>query len=226
MGMTIERGLAAAIQLAQRNLTQYDNAAIKYGSIIDLYIGEAPRTLLLAHILRVNPQLYPSPSFTDYRRGFMGVTPFQANNAEVEMSKISGNPAVCAYVYSRELNRVSYDLYTTYSTLFTELDEDLWRCAYLRTTLGDAAFEYLWDLHPPTSADESKYDVLLYSVNNLDKALLGMRVPLAKELVLKDCEFVFQLVSLKGTFLTSGPGIEPVPLSENAASIFTRTRNG
>lgn len=226
MGMTIERGLTAAIQLARRNLAQYDKAVVRYGGIIDAYIGEAPRALLFSHILRVNSQLYQSPTFKDYRRGFMGVTPFQANNAEVEMSKISADPAVCAYVYSRELNRVSYDLYTTYSNLFTETGEDLWRCAYLRTTLGDPIFNYLWNLHIPTTADETVYGILLYSVNNLKKALAGISVPVAKELILKDCEFVFQLASLKGSLVTTGPGIEPVPSSINAATIFTRTRNG
>lgn len=226
MGMTIERGLTAAIHLAKRNLIQYDKAVVRYGGIIDSYIGEVPRTMLFAHILRINPQIYQSPNFKDYRQGFMGVTPLQANNAEVEMSKISADPAVCAYVYSRELNRVSYDLYTTHSDLFTETGEDFWRCAYLRTTLEDAPFSYLWDLHPPTTADAKVYDVLLYSVNNLNRSLAGLPVPKAKELILKDCEFVFQLASMKGSLITTGAGIEPVPSSHNASAIFTRTRNG
>jgi len=226
MGMTTERGLEAAVQLVQRNLTQYEKAVVRYGNIVDAYLGEAPRTLFFAHLLRVNPTLYQSPSYKDYRVGFMGVTPFQANNAEVELSKIAADPAVCAYVYSRELNRVSYDLYTTYSNLFTETAEDLWRCAYLRTTLGDPAFNLLWSLHIPTSDDESVYNVLRDSVNTLNKTLVSYSVPIVKELVLKDCEFVFQMVALKGTFLTTGAGIEPVPASDAAATIFTRVRNG
>lgn len=226
MGMTIERGATAAVELAKRNLNKYNEAVRLYGNVIDLYRGEAPRPLLISHILRVNTNLFTSPKFKDYRQGFMGVNPLQANLAEVEMSKISGDPAVCAYVYSRDLNRVSYDIYTTYPSLFTETGEDFWRCAYLRTTLGDEAFSTVWDMHPPTSADESIYEVLLYSVNNLSRALMGQPVPMVKELVLKDCEFVFQLALLKGALITEGAGIEPVPLSRNAADIFTRVRNG
>ncbi len=226
MSMTIEYGLTAAIQLAQRNTAQFDNAVIRYGSRVDLYIGEAPRTLLLAHILRINPQLVETPIFKDYRVGFMGVTPLQASTAEVDMSKISGDPAICAYVFSRELNRVSYDLYTTYPDLFTETNEDFWRCAYLRITLGDLMFDTIWNLHPPASTDDSIYDVLLYSVNNLNKSIMGMRPSKLKALVFKDCEFVFQLASLKGSLITSGPGIEPVPASSDAANVFMGTRNG
>jgi hypothetical protein len=226
MGMTIERGLDAAIALTRRNIEQFNNAVRRYGNIIDTYLGEAPRTLLLAHILRVNPTLYESPKYKDYRYGFMGATFQQAKNAEVSTAKISVDPAVCAYVYARELNRVSYDLYTTYSNLFTETGEDLWRCAYLRTTLEDAAFFSLWEMHPPTSADPSVYDILLYSVNNLDTALMGQSVAAVKELILKDCEFVFQMASVKGSMITSGPGREPVPPSKDAAGIFTEVRNG
>ena len=226
MGMTIERGLDAAIALARRNTKQFDNAVWRYGGIIDTYLGEAPRTLLLSHILRVNPTLFKTPKFKDYRYGFMGATFQQAKNAEVSTAKISGDPAVCAYVYARELNRVSYNLYTTYSNLFTDTGEDLWRCAYLRVTLEDAAFFSLWDMHAPTSADPNVYDNLLYSVNNLNTALMGQSVAAVKELILKDCEFVFQMASAKGSMITSGPGIEPVPPSRDAAGIFTEVRNG
>ena len=226
MGMTTELGQTAAYQLAKRNLGQYDKADARYGSIIDAYLGQVPRPLLISHLLRVNASLLKSPKFKDYRRGFMGVSPLQASNAEVDMSKILGDPAVCAYVYSRELNRVSYDLYTTYPTLFTDTREDFWRCAYLRVTLGDPSFFSLWDLHPPVSTDESIYDVLRYSVNNMNKALMGVSVQKIKVLILKDCEFVFQLAVLKGNLMSEGAGIEPVPSSRNAAGIFTRSRNG
>jgi len=226
MSMTIEYGLTAAINLARRNVRQYAKAVQQYGSRVDMYLGEAPRTLLLSHILRINPQLVQSPVFKDQREGFMGVTPLQASTAEVDMSKISENPAICAYVYSRELNRVSYNLYTTYPDLFTEPREDLWRCAYLRTTLGDVMFNALWSLHPPVSTDDNIYEVLRYSVNTMRKSLMGIRASKVKVLVLKDCEFVFQLALLKGSLSTSGPGIEPVPASSDAADLFTETRNG
>ena len=226
MGMTIERGRDAAIALARRNSKQFDDAVRRYGGIIDTYIGQAPRTLLVSHILRVNPTLFKSPVFQDYRYGFMGATFQQAKNAEVSTRKISSDPAVCAYVYSRDLNRVSYDLYTTHSSLFTETNEDLWKCAYLRTTLGDSVFNLLWNMHVPTTIDNSVYDILRYSVNDLNKALAGISPTKVKELVLKDCEFVFQLAASKGSMVTEGPGIEPVPPSRDAAGVFTGVRNG
>jgi hypothetical protein len=226
MGMTQERGLNAAIALASRNRVQFDKGVLRYGQIIDRYRGEAPRTLLLSHILRVNPTLFAKPIFKDYRYGFMGATFQQAKNAEVSTRKISSDPAVCAYVYSRELNRVSYNLYTSYPDLFTKANEDLWRCAYLRTTLEDPAFFSLWEMQPPTSVDESIYDILLNSVNDLNKALMGISPSVVKELVFKDCEFVFQLAKLKGSLVSDGPGIEPVPPSSDAANVFTVDRNG
>ena len=225
MGMTVERGLVAAQQLAQRNRSLFDEAVRRYGSIIDTYLGNAPRTLLIAHVLRVNPNLYTSPTYADYRGGFMGASVEQSYEAETDMSEVKSNPAVCAYTYSRDINRACYSLYTTYESYFPKTGEDLWRCAYLRTTLGDTKFRILWDMHAPTSADAGAvYEVLRYSVNTLSKALVVQGVTQVKALVLKDCEFVFQLAKLKGTLRTDGPGIEPVPPSAQAASIFARTR--
>jgi len=197
----------------------YHQAAEKFGKVITAYLGDFPKTLAIGHVLRVNPKLETAPDVSkDMRRGFMFARRQYAIEAQVTWSKLD-EPRTGAYVWGRDVNDASQTLYTANTSLFSSPNVDFWRCAYLKHTLGDAAFQQVWYTRDTTQS--TVYDSLLYAVNNLRRKLPGWTIIKLKKTVFMDCEFVYQIALRGGTLNTKGFGIQPVLTENNFKEVFS-----
>lgn len=83
----------------------------------------------------------------------------EANTVSIRAEQLDETPT-CAFVYGREINRAALTLYTTYRSLFTRVDDNFWKCAYLYVVLGAPTFNFIWNKAAP-SITTTKKPVLL-----------------------------------------------------------------
>ena len=211
--LSIADGQNSAERRAIADTQLYQKATARFGTIIEPYRGDAPLTLGLCHVLRVNPQLFVSPEPSkDRRRGFMFATIGMAREAGVKWEELD-KPTTCAYIWGRDINADGKNLYSNNQTVFSEPDADFWKCAYMKHTLGDAAFKAVWAARDNTQP--TVYASLLYAVNDLKRSLPGWPVMILRKTVLVDLPYVFEMTKRGGKLYSDGYGVEPV-LTKNA----------
>jgi len=195
----------AGAQMATIDMGLYDRANRKYGRMVTPLLGNIPRSLTIAHLLRVNPNLLDVPPITlDRRRGFLAATQFGAITAGLRWSDLDVPPS-CAYSWCREMNQCSLDFYQQNDDIFAEPSSDFWKCSYLRHVVGIPLFDVLWE-----QATNATYSGLVNAVNSQTKSPMGLPVASFKKLVLVDLSYVFSLAVKKGSLSSSGFGIQPV----------------
>jgi hypothetical protein len=185
-----------------------------YGGHIDTYKSDIPRSLGIAHILRTNPDLAVLPE------GVMRVDITAAIDYDVPKKNLVKDVA-SIYVWCRQLNREAHFLYTNNSSLFVYPYPDLWKCAYLRTSLRPRSFDVLWSLVNPLA---NAYESLLNYTETITQSILDWPVRKLKKFVLYDCDFAVQLAQSQGPMVSSNTGREPVPPAEHYDVIFGEGR--
>jgi len=218
MRLNISNGQRCAQRMALNNTELYRDAQRVFGRTIDPYLGDAPKALGLAHLIHVNPKLEiaPTPS-KDRRRGFMFTTIAMANVVEVKWEQLD-DPITCAFVWGCDINADARSLYSANQTLFTEVNADFWKCAYLKHVLGDMAFQAIWDIRD--TSQSTVYDSLLYAVNNLSRSLPGWPVIKLHHQVLVGCAYVFEVAKRSGGLYSSGYGLQPVLKKNNFEQVY------
>jgi len=220
MQLTPERGQIAAVKKAISSTDEYRQAQRMYGRMIDPYLGDAPRALGLAHLVRVNPKLEAAPTPTrDRRRGFLFATITMAATAGIKWEKLD-DPLTCAYVWGRDIYADSKKLYQEQSYWFTAGSTDFWKCVYLKHAFGDTAFSIIWKQRDTSQA--TVYDSLLYAVNALQRALPATTVVQQRRLAMTDCAYVFEMAKRGGGMNSAGYGIEPVLRQSNFQQVFKK----
>ncbi len=220
MQLTPERGQKAAVKKAIASTGVYRKAQRLFGRMIDPYLGDAPRALGLAHLVRVNPKLETTPAPSrDRRRGFLFATISMANTAGIKWESLD-DPLTCAYVWGRDINADAKGLYLAQSYWFPTVGADLWKCSYFKHVFGDAAFSIIWDQRDTSQA--TVYDSLLYAVNDMQRALPGTTVVKQRYLATMDCAYVFELAKRGGGMNSTGYGIEPVLSQSNFQQVFNK----
>lgn len=238
-----------AKQKAIRDKSLYTKAQKRFGGIISPLRGGAPIGLFIGHLLRINPSLKETlPVKKDRRRGFLKASCSEARTVNVAYEQLD-DPSTCAFIYSRELNKSATFLYTTYGHVFTEASKDLWKCAYLHTTLENAAFKWLWDKAYPTiettekpvweshgrgsfgnwkirttttkNSSNDAYSDIIETTKNLTTSPAGYKTTPFKHLIAFECEYVFALWKLYGSG-TFSLGKLPVLSTQQTHSIMGR----
>jgi hypothetical protein len=218
MSLTPESGQREAAKRAIASTALYTQAKRIYGRMLDPYLGDAPKGLGLAHLVRVNPKLAAPVPSRDKRRGFMFATISMANTAGVKWESLD-DTLVCAYVWGRDINADTKSLYHTQTSRFPVIGEDLWKCSYLKHVFGNNAFSAIWDQRDLTQ--ETVYDSLLYAVNNMTRSLPGMTIPKQRSLAMLECPYVFEMAKRGGGMRPYGYGIEPVLNQANFQKVFS-----
>jgi hypothetical protein len=218
MTTTLEEGRRYAAKKASEDWNTFVKGNRQFGRMLNSYCGHAPKSLGLGHLVNTNPTLNPSPDFTpDRRRGFMFAPISAAQDANIAWENLD-DPTTCAYIWGRDINAVSLNLYTSNQTLFAEPNEDFWRCSYLAHRLGETPFAMLWSSRDKTQS--TVYDGVIYTVNTRLRGLPGWSVVKLKRVIFFDCEHVFALAKRGGNLLTKGFGIQPVLSMTNMQHIF------
>ncbi len=218
MRLSIEEGQESARRSALNASVLYRQATTKFGRTISPYLGDAPRALGISHLLRVNPALEVSPTpSADRRRGFLFATANMARIAGVAWADLD-TPLTCAYVWGRDVNLTSKNLYGANQALFTSPGSDFWKCAYLKHVLGDVAFSVVWQSRDTTQA--TVYDSLLYAVNSMARSIPGWPIIKLRRTVLVDCAYTIELAKRGGGLTSAGFGIEPVLTQNNYQQVF------
>ena len=218
MTLTVQQGQQAATKKALSSDKLYRQAQQQYGRTIAPYLGDAPKALGVAHLTMVNPKLLSAPTPTkDRRRGFMLATITMARTAGIEWKALD-DPLTCAYVWGRDINADARSLYSEQTSLFTTVDDDFWKCSYLKHAFGDAAFSIIWNQRDTTQT--TVYDSLLYAVNSMKRSLPGTTVIRQRRLAMLDCAYVFEMAKRGGGLYSSGYGIEPVLTKSNYQQVY------
>jgi len=218
--LTIESGKQAAKVLVNSNKKSYELASQTFGGLIDKYLGSAPRSLIISHILLVNPLLSLTPQPRGYTRGVFQVRIDDAREYEIEWEKLE-DPEVNAYVWSRALNDSAHYLYTTYPDYFPKTEEDFWKCTYLRQHLSPPMFDTLWQESTLSKLDaDNIYTKLQESVESRKRSLLGMPVAELRKIVFLNVEYVFQFAQSQRMLQSTTSGIEPTPSSRVIGKLF------
>lgn len=218
MRLTPERGLQEAAKKAIASTGTYQQAQRQYGRLIESYIGDAPRALGLAHLLRVNPALVEAPTpAPDQRRGFMFATRSMANTAGVPWESLD-TPITCAYVWGRDINATAKSLYREQSYWFPTVGEDFWKCSYFKYAFGTSAFPIVWSQRDVSQT--TVYDSLLYAVNDMKRSLPGTTVVKQRYLAMVECAYVFELAKRGGGMHSTGYGLEPVLTESGYQQVF------
>lgn len=206
--LNVETGQRDAKYLAKLNREKFKLVNKFFGSFVDKYLGEAPRVLPLAHVLRCNSDFANPPG------GYLRAS---ITNAQ-EVGKTADDllsPSTCTYVWMHALNRDSFFLYTKYPTIFTAYNEDFWRCAYLLNQLDYPAFTKIWVDSGVTSNDAgAAYTKVAEYVANARGTIITWSVRALKTFVLYECEFTFQLAKYQGSLTSTGPGKAPTETME------------
>ncbi len=190
--------------------TLYDEADRKYGRLISLLRGNAPRSLGVAYLIQVNPDVEDTPDSTiRSKRGCMQTDTKTAKELNIPEERMD-TPATSIYLWSREFNSLASTFYTNKSALFSIPGEDFWKTVYLNYILGSDAFGHIWRAANPVIIG-GVYDSLLYVVNAGGLEIPGYPDSVLRTIVLGECEFTYALWKLKGKFVTEGFGILPVP---------------
>ncbi len=220
MRLTPEDGLRSAKKLAAESWDDYTRANLTYGNVIIPFLGHVPKTIAIGHLLRVNPKLLPTlPVTKDRRRGLMLATIEAVHEADIAWDDLD-DMTTGAYIWGRDINSTSLSLYTTYPSLFTSPDKDFWRCAYLLHVLGKTPFDRIWATRDTTQ--DTVYDSLMVSVNQLQRRLPGWSVIQLKKTVFVECAFVFEIAKAGGSLISEGYGIQPVLAQSQYLHVFTR----
>jgi len=250
--MNSEEYAAAARVKALASRSLYVQAYKKYGSLLLSMRGDAPIGLLVGHVLRVNPELSDAPPVKkDARRGFAKASYAEARTMDIPAERLD-EPATCAYVIGREINRTATVLYTTHPALFATPNNLFWKCVYLAHTLGTSLFETTsnaafsgvtassapvairdsrgrilsWEVPGATARNTPAdlYTRIYYAVNSATTAPVGYRTGEYKKLVLMDCEYVYNIWNLFGGGEPRGFGRLPVLSNSQTQAILHRNR--
>lgn len=223
MTITIDVGKKAATVMAKTNVDAYEKVSQRHGTVLDKYRGVSPRVLSIAHVLRINPSVITNPTYEGRDdRGFMKVSIEDARASGVDWDKM-GDPEVAAYVWLSNFNLRASALSNTHGKLFSEYGEDFWRTVYLRQSLGDALFDYIWNTNVPTIEDDTVYGKLLYTVNINNKTAYNLTAERLKVLVFKEIEFTYQLASIKGNLFSDKPGEVLTPYVGDYPALYNRS---
>lgn len=203
-----------AAYMVKLNVPPFKKVSSIYGGYVDTYKSDIPRSMVLAHILRTNPSLAILPE------GVMRVDITAAKNYSVPKKNLVRD-AASIYVWCRQLNEEAHILYTNNSSLFASPYTDLWKCAYLRTSLRPRSFDVLWNLASPRS---NVYETLLAYVDTMTQSVVDWPVRQLKKFVLYDCEFAIQLAANQGPIVSTNTGREPIPPAEHYDVIYGESR--
>ena len=217
--MLLSDQISAAKTQAASAKPVYDQANRKFGRIIEPLLSDVPKSLVLGHVLRVNPDLADSliPNST-YRRGFLKASREECQKINVDWSKLN-DPMICSYVFLREFNAKAYSLYTANTSLFLTPSQDFWKCTYLRLSVGDPVFNQLWPGTVPSTVGHA-YDEVMDWLDKQKKSIGGYPILKLKKLVFYDCNYVFEICRLYGTWKSSGFGREPVLNANKYRQVF------
>lgn len=216
--ITPDEGLKSAKILASKNKALFVRAERVFGKTITPFVGNWPKSVAVAHVVNVNPQLLTVPPITsDRRRGFMYASYAAVNKSGVAWQKLD-EPVTGAYVWGYDVNSTSLSLYTSNQTVFTEPNEDFWKCAYAAHIVGPSTFNYIWNRR--TSSYTLTFANLLDGVNNLNKNLPNWPIVKLKTALFIGCNYVFELARGRGSMVSTGYGIQPVLTAGSMQQIF------
>jgi len=201
--------LRSAQAVAKTHAVLYQEASQKFGKYIEDFRGDVPRTLGVAHILRVNPALEIAPytPAQTTQRGFMQASTVVARDSGFTLVQMD-KPSVGAYVWGKEINRMAKELQHEYGKYFPASGADFWKCVYLKYALGRSAFKKLWDYNLIFSTGEV-YTALVNTAAGLQSAIPPWSVTGFRHLVLYNCAYVIAFTDSRGTLVTSGYGKTP-----------------
>lgn len=219
MTFTRVTGSAMARELAKHNSQRFVLARQRYVGAVSQYCQDVPQSLVYAHVTRVNPSFDPAPVAPETKdnpliantTGFLrlpitylkdhGLTVYMVNDAET-----------CAWAWLKSFNEDSKYLHKTYPNLFPASNEDFWRCAYARTSLGDVLFDYLWTECNVTSDHASHvWDHITEVVDLRTKTIGSLTAADLKKYLFLEFDYVFQLAKKYGPIHSTGFGKEPIP---------------
>ncbi len=209
MTVSINTNLRSAQTAAQSHRLLYHEASQKFGKYVEDFREDVPRTLGIAHILRVNPALEVAPYRPDQttRRGFMQSATVVARDSGFTIESMD-KPSVSAYAWGKEMNRMGKELKNEQSKYFPASGADFWKCIYLKYAIGRTAFQRLWDLTSAFTAG-SIYPSLVETAASLHAAVPPWSATRFKHLVLFDCAYVIAFSDSRGSLVTSGYGKTP-----------------
>lgn len=195
----------SAQSAAKDNITLYQTTSRKFGKYFDLYRKDIPLSLCVAHVVRVNPKLSLTPVIlgSAFKRGFTMADTSSAREAGFYSNDLD-KPEIAAYIWCREINRLSKALQVTYPRTFTLPEEDFWKFTYLKHVLGAAPFNRLWE-----ETDLKNYESLVNTVAERKTALTPWPITTLKKLVFFDCEYVYALAQINQSLISSSFGSAP-----------------
>ena len=209
MTSAIATSLRSAQTAAKSHAVLYHEASQKFGKYVEDFRGDVPRTLGVAHILRVNPALEVAPykPAQTTRRGFMQAGTVVASDSGFTIEDMD-KPSVCSYVWGKEINRMAKELKHEQGKYFPASGADFWKCVYLKYSVGRSAFQRLWDLTTSFTTG-TIYTSLVETAAGLQSAILPWNVTSFRHLVLFDCAYVIAFSDSRGSLVTSGYGKTP-----------------
>jgi len=218
MALTPTDGLLTAKKLAREDRSKYNFTNQRFGRVLNKYVGHLPNSVSFGHVMWVNPALESTPPVTkDRRRGYLYATIAAVRKANIAWEQLD-DVLTCSYVWGRDINETSLNLYTTNPNIFSSPNEDFWRCAYLAHILGPTAFSVIWSSR--NTELDTVYAGLLYAVNNLSRMLPGWPILKLKKEVFVGCAYVFEVAKQGGSLTTEGFGIQPVPPEQDLTQMI------
>ena len=193
------------LQKSALNKVIDDQALLKrankqYGGVIQKYLGDVPRMLVVSHVLEVNPGLLATLSADKYyRKGFCRASVQEARALDMSDSKLD-DPDTAAYVLGRELNHESISLYTEKKGYFSTPGMDFWKTVYLKHRIGTYGFSQLWN--NAVIIQDKVYNSLLVAMGDLHQTIIPWSFTELNYLVFFRCEYVTQM-ALRNSPLTS-----------------------
>lgn len=221
LGMAYSKstGLSAAKALVKHNGARYAMARRRYVGLAGQYCSDVPQAILFAHITRINPSFDQAPTAPAIQDnpliantvGYLRIPLTYIKDAGLT-ARMANDIEMCTWVWAKSFNEDSRYLYKTYPNLFPFSNEDFWRCAYARTSLGDVLFDYVWSESLVTSSHTGRvWDRITEMLEIRTKAIANLSALQLKKYLLFEFEYVFQLAKTKGIVHSSGFGKEPVP---------------
>jgi hypothetical protein len=197
---------------ARRDLDLYKKAVQKFGRLLTPVLGDIPKSLAFAHILRVNSNLETDPVMTwDQRKGFMRVTHASTTAAGIKWDEV-GDLNKNSYVWGWDMNDGGPAFHTANSSFFPEPTEDFWKCLYTKHAMGPQVFNFFWTRR--NVAADMQYDAVIAGVSSWGKHVAGWSNVRLKALTNIELPYVFAVSKINGTLSSSAFGLRPV-LSAN-----------
>jgi hypothetical protein len=193
---------------ARKDLYLYKQAVQKFGRVVIPMLNDIPKTLAIAHILRVNPALDDTPAPTwDQRKGFMRVT----HDATIPTG-ISWNAATDmnsnAYIWGWDLNSAGPIFQRANPSFFPEPSVDFWQCLYAQHAFGARVFDFLWKRRD--TAEATQFAALSHSLSNWGKHIAGWSYVLLQRTMNVELPYVYAVASANGRLVSKGFGLRPV----------------